>query len=61
MATPPVSSVPLSFIMLDGEPQQIIEQLLYGAGSILSNGIKKNEKDIKKIITPEEKKIIIRN
>lgn len=48
------SSIPLNFIMLEGEPQQIIEQLLYGAGSILANGIKKNAKDTPKIIVPDK-------
>ena len=53
------SGVPLGFIMLKGTPQQIIEELLYGAGTILSNGLKKNSKNEKSIIVPEEKKLII--
>lgn len=54
------TTIPLNFIMLDGDPKKMLEDLLMGAGSILASGMKKNEKDAKKIIVPE-KKIITRD
>jgi hypothetical protein len=48
------SSVPINFIELKGEPIEILEKLLTGAGKILASGIKKNEKDIKRIIVPNK-------
>jgi hypothetical protein len=46
------SSVPINFIELKGEPIEILEKLLTGAGKILASGIKKNKKDENRIILP---------
>lgn len=53
-------NIPLAFLKLDGEPKRILEDLLHGAGQILSSGLKKNPQTKNKIIVPEEKKIITR-